>query len=243
MSLIETMRASSELGSGSAAYVEQLYESWLQDETQVSAEWAQRFSTYHGREAGDLPHAPIIAQFARAAKLRPAVVSGTATDAYAEKQSAVRKLVNSYRARGHLRAQIDPLGMMTMPAAPDLDLADLGLNDADLDTEFSSGSLSAPPRMKLRAIIALLKASYASTIGSEFMHIHEPTPRRWIQQQLETTGGNFGFSVERQRRLLERLTATEGLERYLHTRYVGQKRFSLEGGDAFIVLMDALIQR
>lgn len=243
MILIEAMRASSELGTGNAAYVEQLYESWLQDASAVSVEWQQRFSAYHGREAGDQPHAPIIAQFARAATLRQTGLPTAATAAYAEKQSTVRKLVNSYRARGHLRAQIDPLGMMQMPAAPDLDPNDLGLTVADLDTEFSSGSLSAPPRMTLRAIVALLKASYASSIGAEFMHIHEPAPRRWIHQHLERTGGNFGFSTERKQRLLDRLTAAEGLERYLHTRYVGQKRFSLEGGDSFIVLMDALIQR
>ncbi len=243
MSLIEAFRASSQLGAGNAAYVDGLYESWLQDANSVPPEWQNYFSDMKGREAGDRPHGPVIAAFELRAKSGPQRSTATAPDEDSEKQAAVFKLIHAHRARGHLGARIDPLGMMVMPPVPDLDPALNGLGADDLDKEFSTGSLSAAPRMKLRDIIAWLRATYCASIGAEFMHIDDIEQRRWLHERLERAGGKFQLSVDSRRRILEKLTAAEGLERYLHTRYVGQKRFSLEGGDSFIPLMDAIIQR
>ncbi len=243
MSLIEAFRGTSELGTGSAAYVDQLYETWLADPGSVSGQWQRHFSALQGREAGDRPHQPVIAGLEQLARTPVRSAAVAASSGYAEKQAEVRKLFNVYRARGHLAASIDPLGMMQMPPAPDLDPAEHGLSSADYGTEYSTGSLSAPPRMKLGAIVELLKSTYASHIGAEFMHLFEHEPRRWIHEQLERDAGQFGFDNARKRRILDRLIAAEGMERYLHTRYVGQKRFSLEGGDSFIALIDTIVQQ
>ena len=243
VSPIEAFRANSELGTGSAAYVDQLYESWLLDPSSVAESWRQHFSALTGAAAGERPHQPVIGALQQLARTPVRSAAVLASSGYAEKQAAVRKLFNVYRARGHLAAHIDPLGMMQMPPAPDLDPGEHGLSSTDFGTEYSTGSLSAPPRMKLGAIIDLLKATYASHIGAEFMHLFEPGARRFIHEQLERDAGQFGFDRDRKLRILGRLIAAEGMERYLHTRYVGQKRFSLEGGDSFIPLIDTIIQQ
>jgi len=243
VSLIEAFRASSQLGAGNAAYVDGQYESWLQDPGSVSAEWQNYFAAMQGREAGDRPHGPIIAAFEQQARQPVRLGAMPVNLEQSEKQAAVFKLIHAHRARGHLGAHIDPLGMMAMPPVPDLEPSAHGLGAEDMDTEFSTGSLSAPARMKLRDVIAWLRATYCATVGSEFMHIDDIEQRRWLHERLERAGGKFPLTSDTRRRILERLTAAEGLERYLHTRYVGQKRFSLEGGDSFIPLMDTLIQR
>ncbi len=243
MSLIDAFRASSQLGGGNAAYVEGLYESWLSDPNSVAAEWQKYFAEMKGREAGDRPHGPVIAVFEQLARNPVRTVVQTVADDQSEKQAAVFKLVHAHRARGHLGAKIDPLGMMTMPPVPDLEPSAHGLGPEDMDKEFSTGSISAAPRMKLRDLIDWLRATYCASIGTEIMHIDDIDQRRWLHERIERAGGNFKLSPETRRRILEKLTAAEGLERYLHTKYVGQKRFSLEGGDSFIPLMDTLIQR
>src|SRR5690606_24218362 len=175
----------------------------------------------------------------------------------AQKQAGVLKLVTAYRSRGHLAADLDPLdlantfgkeelaalGLLPRPAAPDLELAFHGLSNADLDTEFNTGSLSGPQRLKLRDLLALLKATYASSIGAEFMHISDASQRQWMHEQLESTGGQFKLDKEEKKHLLGKLTQADGLERYLHTKYVGQKRFGLEGGDSLIPLLDEMLRR
>ncbi len=244
MSLLEQFKASMQLGTGNAAYVDELYERWLDDASSVAAEWQQYFESFNGREAGDRAHGPVIAGFAAATRTRNPVATATGHDhAYAEKQAGVQKLVTAYRSRGHLGASLDPLGLMSKPEAPDLELAFHGLSNADLDTEFTTHSLSGAPRMKLRDLLAQLKATYSTSIGAEFMHISDAVQRRWFYDRLESKAGRFGFDASQQRRVLERLSAAEGLERYLHTRYVGQKRFSLEGGESLIPLLDGVIQK
>ena len=128
--------------------------------------------------------------------------------------------------------------MAAKPDAPDLTLAFHRLSESDLDGEFCTGGVAGRERMKLRDLVALLKATYTGSIGAEFMHITDAEQRRWMYERLETAAGNYGQSQEAKTRILERLTAAEGLERYLHTKYVGQKRFSLEGGDALIPMLD-----
>jgi len=245
--LLQQFAASSQLSGGNAGFVEDLYENYLRDANSVAPEWRKYFDTFRG--GNDVPHSDAIARIEQAQKAnghaRAALVQ-TATpisDALAQKQAGVLKLVTAYRSRGHLAANLDPLGMAEKLPAPDLDPAFHGLSAADMETEFSSGSLAGPQRLKLKDLLALLKATYANTIGAEFMHISDVQQRRWVHEQLEKAGGKFGLSVEERKHTLELLTQAEGLERYLHTKYVGQKRFSLEGGDSLIPLLDEIVRR
>ncbi len=243
-SLIEQFQQSSHISGGNAAFVESLYEQYLLDPTAVPPAWRAYFDGMRGREAGDVPHSPIIEQVARSARERRAVtIAASGDDDAARKQGGVRKLVTAFRSRGHLQAQIDPLAMMAKPAAPDLDLAFHGLDQADLDREFETGAFVGPERMRLRELVARMRASYCGPIGAEFMHITDAEQRRWVYERLERAAGSFGLDNDTRRRVLAKLTEAEGLERYLHTKYVGQKRFSLEGGDALIPLMDQLVRR
>jgi 2-oxoglutarate dehydrogenase E1 component len=247
VNLLEQFTQSSELSGGNAAFIEELYASYLRDPNSIAAQWRAYFDTYRGREAGDVSHDDAIARIEQAQKLNgrahaPAPPPA-ASDALAQKQAGVLKLVTAYRSRGHLAADLDPLGMAHKLTAPDLDPAFHGLDAADMDTEFSTGSLAGPKRLKLSDLIALLRATYASTIGAEFMHISDAEQRRWVHERLEAAGGKFSLSGMERKHTLELLTQAEGLERYLHTKYVGQKRFSLEGGDSLIPLLDELVRR
>ncbi len=242
-SLLQQFAQSSLLSGGNAAFVEAEYEKYLADPDAVAAEWRAYFDKLReGRS--DVPHGPVIERFARAPRGNGVAIAAPASgDDAGAKQAGVSRLVTAYRARGHLVANLDPLGMMPKQPAPDLDLQFHGLSDADLDREFETSSLSGPPRMKLRDIVAKMQATYTGSIGAEFMHIGVAEQRRWMHEQLERSGGKYEFTKEERTRILERLTAAEGLERYLHTKYVGQKRFSLEGGDSLIPAMDELIRR
>jgi 2-oxoglutarate dehydrogenase E1 component len=245
--LLQQFAASSQLSGGNAAFVEELYENYLRDANSVAPEWRKYFDTFRG--GNDVPHSDAIARIEQAqksnghARAASAQAAAPVSDALAQKQAGVLKLVTAYRSRGHLAANLDPLGMAEKIPAPDLDPAFHGLSAADMETEFSTGSLTGPQRLKLKDLVALLKTTYANTIGAEFMHISDVQQRRWVHEQLEKAGGNFGLSAEERKHTLELLTQAEGLERYLHTKYVGQKRFSLEGGDSLIPLLDEIVRR
>ncbi|MCL4122389.1 UNVERIFIED_CONTAM: hypothetical protein GTU68_011896 [Idotea baltica] len=160
----------------------------------------------------------------------------------ATKQGGVSRLISTYRAMGHKRANIDPIGEMEVQDAPELELEYHGLNDTDLDTVFSTGPLRGPDTATLRDIVALLKHSYCGSIGYEYGHIASAEQRRWIRTRLELPIGQDPFNAEQKKHILDRITAAEGMERYLHNRYVGQKRFSLEGGESLIPMLDHIIQ-
>ncbi len=239
--LLKQFAQSSQLAGGNAAYIEDLYEQYLVSPDSVDPKWKAYFDGFKGREAGDVPHSAVIAHIGEAARnAANAGLSGGASD---ERERNVGRLITAYRSRGHLGARVDPLGLTPPVNPPDLDLPFHSLSQADLDSEFSTGGIGGQPRMKLRDLLARLKATYTSSIGAEFMHIPEFDQRQWIYQRLENAGGKIAGSAESRRRTLERLTAAEGLERYLHTKYVGQKRFSLEGGDALIPMMDGMVRQ
>ncbi|MGH8172157.1 MAG: 2-oxoglutarate dehydrogenase E1 subunit family protein, partial [Rhodanobacteraceae bacterium] len=176
--LLQQFQASSPLSGGNAAFVEELYENYLADPASVAAEWRTYFDAFKGREAGDVPHSAVIERIEQAQRLNGHAYAAAApvNNEQANKQGAVLKLVTAYRSRGHLAAQLDPLdlehtfpaadlealGLLPRPSAPDLDPSFHGLDNADLDTEFSTGSLAGPQRLKLRDLLALLKATYAS---------------------------------------------------------------------------------
>ena len=242
--LLKQFAQSSQLGGGNASFIEDLYEQYLVSPDSVDPKWKSYFDGFKGREAGDVPHSAVIAQIAQAA--REAANNGhvkAGDSASDERERHIGRLITAYRSRGHLGAQLDPLGLSPMQHSPDLDLKFHDLSDADLDSEFSTGGVAGQARMKLRDLLARLKATYTGSIGAEFMYITDAGQRQWLYQRLEAAGGDYGLDADTKRRVLERLTAADGLERYLHTKYVGQKRFSLEGGDSLIPLLDVTVRR
>ena len=238
--LLKQFAQSSQLAGGNASYVEDLYEQYLVSPDSVDPKWKSYFDGFKGREAGDVPHSAAIAHITEAAK-NAGKVGGNAGSGD-ERERNVGRLITAYRSRGHLGANLDPLGLTPPVNPPDLGLPFHHLSDADLNDEFSTGGVGGQPRMKLRDLVARLKATYTGSIGAEFMYIAEVEQRQWLYQRLEAAGGNYNLDADTKRRTLERLTAAEGLERYLHTKYVGQKRFSLEGGDSLIPMMDTIIR-
>ncbi|MGI8559835.1 MAG: 2-oxoglutarate dehydrogenase E1 subunit family protein, partial [Luteimonas sp.] len=227
-SLLKQFAQSSQLGAN-AAFIEDLYEQYLVDPDSVGAKWKAWFDGLGGREAGDVPHSAVMDAVAQAGR-RANRGNGSAAGTGDERERAVGRLITAYRSRGHLGADLDPLDMVEKPEAPDLDIAFHGLSESDLSSEFSTGGVAGRERMPLGELLKLLKSTYTGPIGAEFMHIADAEQRRWMYERLESAAGEYGRSDDDKRRILERLTAAEGLERYLHTKYVGQKRFSLEGG-------------
>jgi 2-oxoglutarate dehydrogenase E1 component len=240
---------SSPLGAGNAPYVESLYEQFLADPSSVEPAWREYFRSLGG--SNDAAHGPIREALAERAS-RPTIAAAStnvaapaATDNVSAKQASVARLVQVYANRGHLLADIDPLGLMRRPVPEVLELEHFGLSQADLDTEFYTGSRTSAiaKRMKLRDIVAQLRHIYCGTIGAEFAHVSDSKERLWLQDRFQAGRVQHRFSNEERRTFLRHLTAAEGLERYLATKYPAQKRFSLEGGDALIPLLDDLIQQ
>ncbi|MDX1653922.1 MAG: 2-oxoglutarate dehydrogenase E1 component [Candidatus Competibacteraceae bacterium] len=244
--LIEKFRQSSHLGSN-AAFIEDLYESYLTDPNSVSERWRDYFASLQAG-GGEVAHGPIRESFAEMAK-RPVVsprAGGALNPQAAEKQASVLRIINAHRTRGHQAAHLDPLELRDRPPVLELDPAFHHLTQADMDTVFNVGSLQAPGKpsqLPLREILALVREVYTGTIGSEYMHITKTEEKRWIQSRLEGQQARLNLSADDRKQILKNLVAAEGLERYLHTKYVGQKRFSLEGGDALIPMMDHMIQQ
>jgi 2-oxoglutarate dehydrogenase E1 component len=244
---LRELLASTPLSGGNAHYVEALYEQFLSDPQSVDARWREFFQKLRDGAAGEQIHSTVLAGIAaRATKPRLAAGGGSSLTAdSAAKQGAVSRLVQIYANRGHLIARLDPLGMQQRPRPRVLELAYFGLSEADLDTEFLTGSRpkEVSPKLKLREIIAQLEHTYCGTIGAEFAHVSDTEERLWLQDQFLVGRLKGRLSPDEQKNILWQLSAAEGLERYLHTKYVGQKRFSLEGGDSLIPLLDDLIQQ
>ncbi|MCU1430054.1 MAG: kgd [Actinomycetia bacterium] len=156
-----------------------------------------------------------------------------------EKPLAVYQLINMYRVRGHLIANLDPLGLKEPKTHPELDPMHWGLSIWDLDREFPTGGLAGKRSMKLRDILGVLRDAYARTIGVEYMHIQEPDQKQWLQQHVE--GVLMELTAEEKRNVLASLNAAEAFERFLHTKYLGQKRFSLEGAETLIPMLAFLL--
>ncbi|MBL0351396.1 MAG: 2-oxoglutarate dehydrogenase E1 component [Dechloromonas sp.] len=231
---------------GNAPFVEELYENYLDDPTSVPDEWRDYFDRLvqmPGHVARDVAHAPVIAAFAELGKdggFRPLAVAPASDN---KKQSAVGKLVTAYRSMGARWADLDPLKRLARPKILELDLSFYGFADVDLNQSFNVGSLKGlPETAKLGDIVETLKQTYCGTIGVEYMYMSDYNEKGWLQDRLETIRSRPSYDADQKKRLLERLTAAETLERYLHTKYVGQKRFSLEGGESLIVSMDEAIR-
>jgi 2-oxoglutarate dehydrogenase E1 component len=158
-------------------------------------------------------------------------------------QVGVLQLINAYRFHGFRTANLDPLQRLPPPHIPELDPGNHGLTPADLDVEYETGSLAGPPRDSLRNIIARVKKAYCGTISAEYMHLTDTQQKRWLQKRLENEEYAPKFDDDLRLWLLRQLTAAETLEKTLHTRFVGQKRFSLEGGESLIPLLNDLIEQ
>ncbi len=158
-------------------------------------------------------------------------------------QVAVLRLINAYRYLGVRQADLDPLRRFESPPTPELDPAHYGLTEADMQREFDTGSLFGVERATLTEILQRMNKAYCGHVGAEYMHISDVTRKRWLQERIESAPGRFGVSSALKKQLLKRLTDAETLEKFLHTRRVGQKRFSLEGGESLIPLLDQTIAR
>lgn len=237
--------ATTALSGGNADFIEDLYEQFLKDPNAVDPTWAAYFSRLKGGSAREIAHSPIRARLAARQRLPAQGGQSSESGGASAKQGAVSRLIQIYANRGHLAANLDPLGLQQRAKPYVLDLEYFGLSDADLNTEFFTGSRNhaLPERAKLKDILADLKFIYTDTIGAEFAHVSTTDERLWLQDSFQVARLQRRFSADEKKNILWQLTAAEGLERYLHTKYVGQKRFSLEGGDSLIPLLDDLVQQ
>jgi 2-oxoglutarate dehydrogenase E1 component len=250
--MMQQYRSNSYLFGGNAPYVEELYEAYLDNPGSVPDNWRSYFDRLQhvpavdGSDTRDVAHAPVVESFAQRAKANAFAGRASESDlAVARKQVHVQSLIAAYRFLGSRWADLDPLKRLERPKIPELEPAFYDLTEADMDITFSAANtyFTKAEHMSLRDILQALRETYCGTLGAEFMHCTDPAEKRWWQERLESSRSRPNYGVERKKHILDRLTAAEGLERFLHTKYVGQKRFSLEGGESFIASMDELVQR
>jgi len=238
-------------------FVEEQYERWRQNPAAVDEEWQRYFARLHGLP---FPSAPAFqaSAWSQPAPVMPLPEPGNGDNGHfagalldfatpelerlkaEELQERVAELINAYRIRGHLFANVDPLGMLR-PPPPELEPEHFGLSEADLDRTFVAGDFGGGGEMTLREIIARLEHTYTRTIGVEYMHGEDPAIRKWLQERMESTQNEPNLTREQKLRILERLTDAETLETFLHRKYIGKKRFSLEGAESLIPLLDWLL--
>ncbi len=238
------------LFGGNAPYVEEMYENYLANPGSVPDSWREYFDALQhvpavdGTDNKDVPHLPVINAFAERAKQggTKVVVASGADSELGRKRTAVQQLIAAYRNVGQRWADLDPLKRTERPEIPELEPSFYGFTDADQEVVFNtSNTFFGKETMTLRELMNALRETYCGTLGAEYMYATNQNQKRWWQQRLESIRSKPVFNADEKKRILDRLTAAEGLERYLHTKYVGQKRFSLEGGESFIAAMDELI--
>jgi 2-oxoglutarate dehydrogenase E1 component len=249
--MMQQLSDNSYLSGGNAAYVEDLYEAYLENPGSVSDNWRLYFDAMQhvpatdGSNKPDVAHASVIASFAERAKAGPIrVVTASLDVEMGRKRVAATQLIAAYRYLGTHYANLDPLQRQERPLIPELEPSFYGFTDADMDIVFNvSNTYFGVETASLRDLINFLRDTYCRSIGAEYMYIKDPAEKRWMQEKLESIRSTPSFSDVKKIHILDRLTAAEGLERYLHTKYVGQKRFSLEGSETFIPSIDETIQR
>jgi len=248
-SVMKQFLDNSHLFGGNAPFIEDLYESYLVNPGSVPEEWRDYFDKMQvlpGSATKDVAHAPVVESFVQRAKrgeFGGARTMPTEPVAPERLQVAALLLVTSYRIAGSRWATVDPLKRMPRPNVPELEPAYYDLSEADLEHVVNSGSFVGLDRVSLRTLIQALRDTYCRNIGFEYMFISDRAQRVWIQERIEPVRGTAKLPPAQQKHLLEKLTEAEQLERYLHTKYVGQKRFSLEGGESLIPCIDDLIHR
>jgi 2-oxoglutarate dehydrogenase E1 component len=237
------------LFGGNAPFIEELYEKYLANPQSIPEEWRDYFDRMQdlpGATDKDVAHAPVVESFVQRATRGEFAAARTlpSEPVTPERlQVAALLLVTAYRIAGARWASVDPLKRMPRPSIPELEPAYYDLKEADLDQTVNAGSFVGLERTSLRNLVQALRDTYCRNIGFEYMFISDRAQRQWIQERIEPVRGAPKVTSAEQKRLLQKLTEAEHLERYLHTRYVGQKRFSLEGGESLIPCIDELIQR
>lgn len=240
---MQALLDTSYLGGGNAAYIEDLYEQYLHNPNSLDDFWRNFFATF-SRPGQEISYDDVRTYFKQLARQPLAVIAETPTGSELEherKQVQVYKLIDAYRTFGHYRAQLDPLNLTKLPNIQSLELVHYGLTTADLHTQFNMNGFFGVPRASLQEIYAILKRTYCDTLGVEYKHIADQEQIDWIQQRLETVQSHPHFSAEKKRKILETLIEAEGLERYLGTKYIGQTRFSIEGGESLMPLLNQII--
>jgi len=248
MSSMKAQLETSVFSGANSAYLEAQYEQYLRDPNSIDEAWRDYFARLPmvGDNARDVPHSDIrehFYQLTRRGSGRPAASSASSASSTDLKQIYVSQLINAYRVRGHQLAKTDPLGQVTTASVREVRLHENGLSDADLDTVFPTPSLEGIESAPLKDIIAHLEKCYCSSIGYEYMYIDHTPQKDFLQTRIESVASAPKLNAETQRWLLQRVTAGESLERHLGSRFVGQKRFGLEGGESLIVVMSELMQR
>ncbi len=248
--LMKEFLDNSYLFGANAPFIEELYALYLQNPASVSDDWRRFFEQVQTQSTAghqDIDHQVIRKTVASETRRRPATSGGVdysqLVAAVESKQVSVLQLINAYRFRGHQKADLDPLHLRELPPILELDPSFHQLNEVDMDTVFNTGSLVGPEQAPLRDIVKLLEQTYCGHIGAEYMHITGTLQKRWIQERIESIRAQSNLDNQARLQILQRVVAAEGLERYLHSRYVGQKRFSLEGGESLIPMLDEIIQR
>ena len=235
-----------QLYSGNAWFVEELYERYLQEPQSVTDTWRAFFDSLQDSGGSrDVAHSPIRRNY-RNLQNRHNGHQAPATAKILDqgKRTAVMELINSYRFRGHNRTDLDPLHQRERPPVPELELETHHLSASDLQRRFRTDTLFAQEECSLQEILDIISDTYCATFGIEYMYINATEQKLWLQERIEKTHRrSSSFDARQKRHILKRLIAANTLEEYLHTRYVGQKRFSLEGGESLIPLLDTLVQQ
>lgn len=241
---MQAMLASSYLSGVSSSYIDSLYEAYLDNPQAVTPEWRAYFASLPAvNGAAEISHAQIREQFSELSKTSRQLAAGRVEAADTLKHLAVANLVNAYRHYGHYQANLDPLALTYKPEIPMLELSYHGLTSADLTMSLPGGMLAGVNPTTLNELQTVLKATYCGTLGVEYMHIPDPAQIHWFQERIESLQGKPSFSADAKKAILSQLSTAEGLEKYLGAKYVAQKRFSLEGGDSMIPLLQEMIAR
>ena len=232
---------SSHISAGHAAYLEDLYETFIHDPDNLSKEWLDFFTSLpkHPNSNGEISHQKIIKEFKNLSRSK--VISKT-KKSVDERQGKVIRLIQSYRNRGHLKAKLDPLGMMERRVIEDLGIEFHGLSHEDLDQEFYTDTFTDSKKLTLREILKRLEEIYCGNIGIECNHILDSNERRWFQKKFESKLKDYDFSKKQQLNIYERLNSAEGLAKYLSAKYPGLKRFGIDGAEALVPLIESVIQ-
>ena len=231
---------SSHISAGHAAYLESLYESFINNPEDLSIEWLDFFTNLpdHPTSNGEISHQEIIKEFKNISRSNK--VSKVSVD---ERQGKVVRLIQSYRNRGHLKAKLDPLGMMERRLVEDLNIEFHGFSEMDLDEEFYTDTFNTGKnKLPLREIVKRLEEIYCGNIGIECNHIMESQERRWFQKKFESKLQDYSFTDDEKYNIYERLNSAEGLAKYLSAKYPGMKRFGIDGAESLVPLVESVIQ-